>query len=309
MDSVDSKWKLFEQTVKQIYELLDKNAVIKLDDKILGKDSEVLRQIDVSIRSKVATHDILLIIECKDHNRKTTITDIEALKEKMNDVNADKAILISKKGFSKSAHKKALRSGIDLCLIHDAESRDWKLDLKIPIIWEECIPRIIINFTASLEKGDKITDKLVYEQLFKEIISSDFNHKWENNLLSSDNRIHNYELSNPPDFIVTENNIKRNIIELTVQYNIERNVFLGYIDDLPSSKGIKNLSKNEINLCFRIDDVINFKTDNFVRFNSVDDIDIPVKGHLHILAKAELYNGPFEPFKYGGINMVKYLGS
>jgi len=66
----EPKWKRFEKQIHQIHtQLAPQGAIVTLDDKIVGSESKVERQLDVTIRVTVAQYKILVVIECKDEAR------------------------------------------------------------------------------------------------------------------------------------------------------------------------------------------------------------------------------------------------
>jgi len=54
----------------------------------------------------------------------------------LKDVKANKGIIVSNSGFSKSVIRIAKYYGIELCSIHEALNKDWSLELNIPVIWD-----------------------------------------------------------------------------------------------------------------------------------------------------------------------------
>ena len=63
------EWREFEELVEHLHRRLHPGAVIKKNDRILGKDSERLREIDVSIRYELGPSKFLIVVECKRHKR------------------------------------------------------------------------------------------------------------------------------------------------------------------------------------------------------------------------------------------------
>jgi len=125
----------YEKLIHKIYTELEPNADVRFNDKILGR-SGIERQIDVSIRTKIAGHDILIIIQAKDHS---TPIDIKVLGEfvfVVNDIGASKGILICSSGFSRSLIKAAKEYKIDLFTAHDASNIRWQTVIKLPVIRE-----------------------------------------------------------------------------------------------------------------------------------------------------------------------------
>ena len=61
----DATWLDYQKLAAAIYAELEPNAIVTHDDKILGRDTGIERQIDVSIRSSIAGHDILDIVQAQ----------------------------------------------------------------------------------------------------------------------------------------------------------------------------------------------------------------------------------------------------
>lgn len=149
-------WRKFEKLAEQIYKELEPNAKVVHNDKIMGQDSKRLRQIDVSIRHNIAGHDLLTVIQAKNYTRRADVNTIGAFAAVIKDVRANKGILICKSGFTPAAISLAESYGIDLCNIHDAESRKWSLDVKLPILWIDYFPNIRISINFEFKLGDSI---------------------------------------------------------------------------------------------------------------------------------------------------------
>lgn len=142
--------KIFSQLVKQpAYEKVEHNVNLE------GKDGP--RQIDVLITSEIAGIKIKTIIECKDYKGKVSVGVVDALHSVMQDVNANKGVLVSSNGFSSTAISKASRLGISLYTAHEALSEKWKIDIEIPILVTE-ISSVNVNptFQLYLNQGDQI---------------------------------------------------------------------------------------------------------------------------------------------------------
>ena len=113
----------FEKLVGQIYDLLSQNEAntkVEIDVEIESPDGP--RQFDVVITSTIATIEIVTVIEVRDWNKNLSVTHVDGLHSKMRDVNANKAILVARKGFSSGAIRKAKRLNIDLCTAHDLKN-------------------------------------------------------------------------------------------------------------------------------------------------------------------------------------------
>ena len=130
-------WLEYQELAASVYAALERNAVVKHDDKILGTKTKTLRQIDVSIRFSVAGHDVLIIVQAKDLARPADVNVVGEFASVIADVQASKGVLICSGGFTDAATTYAAAENIDLCSVHDAANPKWALDLRIPLLWVE----------------------------------------------------------------------------------------------------------------------------------------------------------------------------
>jgi hypothetical protein len=149
-------WKTFEKLGYQIYQELEPEAKVTWNDHIVGKLSGRRRQIDISIRRNFGGKELLKVIEVKDRNRPAGIQAIDAFIGFLQDVVATDGILICKGGFTASALTYAKAHHIDLCKLHDAQTRRWELDVKIPILWIDFFPKVTLNLDVEIEGLEKI---------------------------------------------------------------------------------------------------------------------------------------------------------
>lgn len=110
-------WQTLEELSAKIYALLESGANIKHDDRIYGYQTEKERQIDVSIRSHVAGHDLLVIVQARDRGRAPDINAVGELAEVMEDVCASKGVIVSRKPPNKHVVNYARKKRIDFCSV------------------------------------------------------------------------------------------------------------------------------------------------------------------------------------------------
>lgn len=125
--------KEYELLVEKLYKDLEPNAIITHDDHIYDTQAKIKRQIDVSIKYKFAGVNHLIIVEVKDYKHKADISVVDKFQQVIEDVNANKGILICSKGFSKTALTKAKNYGIECLTIYSALNKKWETILKIPV--------------------------------------------------------------------------------------------------------------------------------------------------------------------------------
>ncbi len=95
----------------------------KLIDKITGK----LREHDVVITLVRHHHELYIAIECRDRSRPITVNDVEGFFTKCQHTGIAQGIIVSAKGFYKSAREKANWLGIKCLDLEQATSFDWLL--------------------------------------------------------------------------------------------------------------------------------------------------------------------------------------
>ena len=112
------EWKEFEQLVARI----ERDAgplglTARSPDKLRCKVTGRKREVDVSIRSRAGTTDILVTIECRKRHPKQDVTWIEQLATKRDAIGAAVTIAVSSSGFTPNAQAVANRHGIQLPII------------------------------------------------------------------------------------------------------------------------------------------------------------------------------------------------
>lgn len=110
-------WKGFEDAVyeecQRVYHFRD--AEISKNTHIVGKFSGVKRQIDVLI--KLMNDDAItskIVVECKHYGKKIDVKIVESFIGCLEDVGADKGIIVSEKGFTKAAISRAHKGKDDI---------------------------------------------------------------------------------------------------------------------------------------------------------------------------------------------------
>jgi hypothetical protein len=92
-----------------------------LIDRVTGER----REHDVLLRIQTSHHETLIAIECRDRSRKITVNDVESFYMKCSDTGVDQGVMVSSKGFSKTALSKAKFRNIRTLLLSDAQAFSW----------------------------------------------------------------------------------------------------------------------------------------------------------------------------------------
>lgn len=131
----EPKWKRFEKLIHQLHsQFAPEGAEVIQDDKIVGCESKVERQLDVTIRHTIAQYRILLVIECKDESRPIDVATMGEFASLLRDVKANKGVMVSTSGFTPAAIAMASAQGIDTRTFLDTENTDWKSEVTIPVL-------------------------------------------------------------------------------------------------------------------------------------------------------------------------------
>ena len=243
----DKSGKSLETLTQKIFDLISKDdRYTTVEHNVLLDSPDGKRQIDVLIRSKVSGLDLMTIVECRDYNKTISVEHVDGLASKRDDVLANKAVLVAKKGFSKTAKRKAKRLGITLCTAHDAERGLEGIGLLIPVVVTEVLPNAECNATAVIESSTetyitadaifKIADKYVFDYLGDAITTG---------------HIHldapRVEGSFSPDFGAEDpyiRDIDGNVVRVTnvvLEYALEIRFYVGDVTELPHSLALNNL--------------------------------------------------------------------
>ena len=118
---------------------------------------------DVSIRSKIGPYDILTVIECRDHKRPVNVTYIEQMVTKRDNIRANKLIVISRNGFSKTAKDLAMNKGIGLLRFSDSKDLKWDefIDTSIITIHHKKYDILTVDFVLINDKTIEPLDGMI----------------------------------------------------------------------------------------------------------------------------------------------------
>ncbi|MBS2010576.1 MAG: restriction endonuclease [Cyanobacteria bacterium SZAS TMP-1] len=131
----ESQWRRFEELVADIQRELSPEATVTENDKIMGT-SGILRQVDVSVRTKIGSIEVLVAMDAKSHGTRVDINTIGAFKDLADDIKANKAAIVASKGFTDGAKKRAKAVGIDCLSLLSTGNHPWATLVKMPALCE-----------------------------------------------------------------------------------------------------------------------------------------------------------------------------
>ncbi|WP_374949353.1 restriction endonuclease [Mucilaginibacter sp.] len=127
----------YEQFIYQKFKDFYVDMDVKVNDKILGKQSGIKREIDVSVSGEFEGVPLLYLVQCKDHNKPADVKILGEFSAVIKDVGASKGFLICSSGFAKTIHQYAKTLGIELLTVEDINSPKWTVDIEIPFVYEK----------------------------------------------------------------------------------------------------------------------------------------------------------------------------
>lgn len=120
-------WRNFEELVSRIeHALAGQDVTVTSPDHIPCITTGTPREVDVSIRTRVGSAEILVTVECRDRSAVQDVTWIEQLATKKKNIGAAKTIAVAASGFSAEATRIARENGIDLRILDEITENDVK---------------------------------------------------------------------------------------------------------------------------------------------------------------------------------------
>ncbi|MAO38663.1 MAG: hypothetical protein CMK70_00015 [Pseudohongiella sp.] len=265
------------------------------------------RQIDVLIEGKVGPFSVKTIIECKDYNKNVNVIAVDSLHSKAQDVNAQKAVLVARKGFTNGAKKKAKRLGIALCTLHSMEHEAWKFDLEIPIIITEysCVkyaPIFLFKFSDSENQEDTVIvngtpfirmpeDKTIRSEdiPFNKILAN----YWNSNEIDCDEGTTRH-VADPhltdSQWISFPDGRCANLIDTKIMMTLVKKYYLGYANSIKSAKYINYIEEDRRDVLFDPSELSDYQKtfSMYTKLGDLPNVNGPLQIRVKILHNPEL---------------------
>ena len=129
-------FKDLELLVAKIQKELAPTADILHNQYLPGRKSGRKRQIDVLVKDKIGQYEIQIVIDCKDYKKPANVKSVEEFSGLLNDVGAQKGVLVCPAGFSKAAKTRAEGLQIALYSPVDTDPHKWTVNPAIPVLCE-----------------------------------------------------------------------------------------------------------------------------------------------------------------------------
>jgi hypothetical protein len=127
-------YKDLEILVARIQQQLAPRAKVTHNTRLMGRHTQRMRQIDVLVKDKVAQFDINIVIDCKDYKNPVDVKGVEEFYGLLDDVGAQKGVLVCPKGFTETAKVRAEGYQIDLYSPVDTDPHKWQVKVTMPAL-------------------------------------------------------------------------------------------------------------------------------------------------------------------------------
>lgn len=134
-------WKQYENEILIYFQETYPETTILFDQKILGKFSKVLRQIDILIEGEIAGYEIKIAVDCKNFSNKIDVKKVESFCSMVEDIEAHQGVLITQKGYSKAAINRAHYGNqkVELDIINFEELQAFQSFEAVPYVGHFCV--------------------------------------------------------------------------------------------------------------------------------------------------------------------------
>jgi hypothetical protein len=106
------RWTIYEQQVFELFKDHLPSAKVRKNVHVKGRFSKRKRQIDILIAEKTAVGILKTVIDTKLFNRKVDVKAVDALAGIVDDVGAEKGMLITSRGYTQGSGARAAEGGV-----------------------------------------------------------------------------------------------------------------------------------------------------------------------------------------------------
>lgn len=158
-----------ERLVQRIQQQLAPEAEVSHNVKMPGRHTGSNRQIDVLVREMIGQYDIKIVIDCKDYKHPVDVKGVEEFAGLLDDVGAQRGVLVCPAGFSSNAKTRAAGLQIDLYSPVDTEPHKWQASPTMPAICDFRVAAIGFGVSTSAPLPFRImpgffSDNVVFDQ-------------------------------------------------------------------------------------------------------------------------------------------------
>jgi hypothetical protein len=146
---MDKSYVKLELLVQKIQQQLAPKAEVLHNVKLTGRRTGSNRQIDVLVREKIGQYEINIVIDCKDYKHPVDVKGVEEFSGLLDDVGAQKGVLVCPVGFTANAKRRAEGLQIDLYSPVDTDPHKWQVSPTIPALCDFRIAAFSFGLSCS----------------------------------------------------------------------------------------------------------------------------------------------------------------
>lgn len=271
MNNMSKQGKEFESLTAEIFEALRSSPQyesVQKNVKIRGADGE--REIDVLLTGRVGPIPSITAIECKDYNKNVDVTTVDAFQSKLIDINANKGVLVARKGFSKTARQKAKRVGITLCTAHKVNSEKWEFDLEVPfVIHELSIESVEPEYR--LLPGNFSSEEIDFWHIDGKHLHQIIGEYWNTHPELTEGA-HTFKLLEQEGASLNAKSGTKIVLDhLQVKIQIQKTYYLGHFNDLESSRLLKYIEEGHCSVIFDLEELASYQS-KVVKYDTLESI-------------------------------------
>lgn len=137
-----------ELLVASIQRQLAPRATVLHNQYLPGRKSGRRRQIDVLVHDRIGQYEIRIVIDCKDYRNPADVKAVEEFYGLLDDVGAQKGVLVCPAGFTATAKQRAEGYQVDLYSPIDTDPHKWTARAQVPAVCD--FRRAALSFSLSV---------------------------------------------------------------------------------------------------------------------------------------------------------------
>lgn len=150
----------YREIVARIYGDLQADSKIRLRDTITSKSNIISHTFDLTIRATQAGQAVLTVVNVYPGVAPVDEEGVSTFAKSLEDVRAAKGVMVCNGGFTQSAKLLAPSLGIELASVQDARSRNWREDIKIPVLRIDRVVHLNFSLEVVLDAGAVVSKSL-----------------------------------------------------------------------------------------------------------------------------------------------------
>jgi hypothetical protein len=236
-----------EILVARIQQQLAPKADVRHDVMLDGRYSKRKRQVDVLVSEKIGQYDPRIVIDCKDYKSPVDVKGVEEFYGLLDDVGAQKGVLVCPKGFTRTAKTRAEGYQIDLYSPFDTEAHNWTVKATIPATCDFRNVQMSFKISSSVPYPLKLAHGFFFNDMVFDksgnalgFTLDNAKNKWNAGFFPTEVGEHiNLPIFDVPETLIDNGYGMKIPVELTVSTLVQRELYFGQLP-VPRVSGFKD---------------------------------------------------------------------